>query len=63
MLTFPPIDASASTPPDPSPELLARAAVVRRAAMDLGRKADSERQQALVAMADRVSAWLRKALA
>ena len=52
MLTSPPIDATAPSPPDPSPELLARAAAVRRAAMDLGRKADSERQQALVATAN-----------
>ena len=52
MLTSTPIDATAPSPPDPSPELLARAAAVRRAAMELGRKADSERQEALVAMAD-----------
>jgi len=52
MLTSSSIDTEASPPPDPSPELLARAAAVRRAAMELGRKADSERQQALVAMAD-----------
>ena len=52
MLTSASMDAAAPSPPDPSPELLARAAAVRRAAMDLGRKTDSERQEALVAMAD-----------
>lgn len=44
----------ASTPsavPDPSPELLSRAAAVRRAAMALGQCSDGQRQQALLAMA------------
>ena len=37
--------------PDPSPDLLQRAAGVRRAAMALGRCSDAERRQALLAMA------------
>jgi len=38
--------------PDPSPELLARAAQVRRSAMALGQLVDAQRRQALLAMAD-----------
>jgi glutamate-5-semialdehyde dehydrogenase len=37
--------------PDPSPELLQRAAAVRRAAMALGQRTDGERQAAVLAMA------------
>ena len=42
--------------PDPSPELLQRAAAVRRAAMALGQLADGERQAAVLAMADALEA-------
>lgn len=38
--------------PDPSPELLQRAAGVRKAAMALGRCSDEQRRQAVLAMAD-----------
>ena len=42
--------------PDPSPELLQRAAGVRQAAMALGRLGDGERRAALLAMADALAA-------
>ena len=42
--------------PDPSPELLQRAAAVRRAAMALGQLSDGERREALLAMADALAA-------
>jgi glutamate-5-semialdehyde dehydrogenase len=42
--------------PDPSPELLQRAAAVRRAAMALGQRSDQERRQAVLAMADALEA-------
>ena len=42
--------------PDPSPELLQRAAAVRRAAMALGQCSDRERQAAVLAMADALEA-------
>ena len=42
--------------PDPSPELLLRAAAVRRAAMALGQLSDGERRAALLAMADALEA-------
>ena len=42
--------------PDPSPELLQRAAAVRRAAMDLGRLSDGQRRDAVLAMADALQA-------
>ena len=42
--------------PDPSPELLQRAAAVRRAAMALGQLSDGERRAALLAMADALAA-------
>ena len=38
--------------PEPSPELLQRAGAVRLAAMDLGQTSDSQRAEALHAMAD-----------
>ena len=44
--------APAGAVPDPSPELLQRAAAVRRAAMGLGQCSDEERRQAVLAMAD-----------
>ena len=52
MVTSSPFDVAAPSPPDPSTELLARAAAVRRAALTLGRLANNERQEALAAMAD-----------
>ncbi|MFM7314934.1 MAG: gamma-glutamyl-phosphate reductase, partial [Cyanobium sp.] len=42
--------------PDPSPELLQRAAAVRRAAMALGQLGDGERRAAVLAMADALAA-------
>ena len=42
--------------PDPSPELLQRAAGVRRAAMALGQLGDGERRAAVLAMADALEA-------
>ena len=49
--------ASASTPvPEPPPELLERAAAVRRAAMALGRLADGQRRRAVLAMAEALEA-------
>jgi glutamate-5-semialdehyde dehydrogenase len=42
--------------PEPSPELLARAAAVRRAAMGLAQTSDAERLTALLAMADALDA-------
>ena len=48
--------ATAVAVPDPSPELLARAAAVRRAAMELGQLPDGARRQALEAMAEALEA-------
>ncbi|MEY4297330.1 MAG: hypothetical protein RLZZ423_509, partial [Cyanobacteriota bacterium] len=48
--------AAAVSVPDPSPELLQRAAAVRRAAMALGQRSDDERRSALLAMADALEA-------
>ena len=45
-----------TTVPEPSPELLQRAASVRQAAMALGRCRDAERRQAVLAMADGLEA-------
>ena len=45
-----------TTVPDPSPELLQRAAAVRRSAMALGQLDDGARRAALVAMADALDA-------
>jgi glutamate-5-semialdehyde dehydrogenase len=45
-----------STVPEPSPELLQRAAAVRRAAMALGQCDDGQRRTALLAMADALEA-------
>ena len=42
--------------PDPSPELLSLAAGLRRAATDLGLTSDSQRREALLAMADSLRA-------
>jgi glutamate-5-semialdehyde dehydrogenase len=50
-----PLAADAAVP-DPSPELLQRAAAVRRAAMQLGQLSNDERRQALEAMADALAA-------
>ena len=47
---------TAQAVPDPSPELLQRAASVRRAAMQLGQLSDGERRAALEAMADALAA-------
>ena len=46
-----PVPAALVSVPDPSPDLLQRAAGVRRAAMALGRLSDGERRQAVEAMA------------
>ena len=54
MTATPPPPASAVA--DPSPELLARAAAVRRAAMTLGQLGDAERRAAVMAMADGLAA-------
>jgi glutamate-5-semialdehyde dehydrogenase len=48
--------AMSTTVPDPSPELLQRAAAVRRSAMALGQRSDGERRGALLAMADALEA-------
>ena len=51
--------ASAHSPvsvPDPSPDLLQRAAAVRRSAMALGRLSDQQRAAAVAAMADALTA-------
>ena len=45
-----------ATVPEPTPELLARAAAVRRAAMGLAQTSDAERRAALLAMADALAA-------
>jgi glutamate-5-semialdehyde dehydrogenase len=47
-----PMSFSAVSVPDPSPELLARAAAVRRSAMALAQLSDHDRRLALEAMAD-----------
>lgn len=49
-------NAAGSAVPDPSPELLQRAAAVRRAAMELGQLGDGERRAALEAMAEALAA-------
>ena len=46
-----PVPAASVSVPDPTPDLLQRAAAVRRAAMGLGRLSDGERRQAVEAMA------------
>jgi len=42
--------------PDPSPDLLQRAAAVRRSAMALGQRSDADRRSAVLAMADALEA-------
>ena len=42
--------------PDPSPDLLQRAAAVRRSAMALGQQSDADRRSAVLAMADALEA-------
>ncbi|MFN9622857.1 MAG: glutamate-5-semialdehyde dehydrogenase [Cyanobacteriota bacterium] len=44
--------SSPSSPPEPSPDLLQRAAAVRRSAMALAQRGDGERQAAVAAMAE-----------
>ena len=61
MRAMPPVRAACSrrlsvSVPDPTPELLQRAAAVRRAAMALGQCSDQERRQAVLAMADALDA-------
>ena len=56
MPPVPTVSPSAVSVPDPSPELLQRAAAVRRAAMDLGRLSDAQRRDAVLAMADALQA-------
>ena len=46
-----PVPAAFVSVPDPSPDLLQRAAAVRRAAMALGRLSDGQRRDAVLAMA------------
>ncbi len=46
-----PVPAACVSVPDPSPDLLHRAAAVRRAAMALGRLSDGQRREAVLAMA------------
>lgn len=46
-----PVPAACVSVPDPSPDLLQRAAAVRRAAMSLGRLGDGQRREAVLAMA------------
>ena len=46
-----PVLAACVSVPDPSPDLLQRAAAVRRAAMSLGRLGDEQRREAVLAMA------------
>ncbi|MEB3255179.1 MAG: glutamate-5-semialdehyde dehydrogenase [Synechococcaceae cyanobacterium] len=50
------LPSTATAVPDPSPELLERAAATRRAAMALGRLDDRERRRAVLAMADALEA-------
>jgi glutamate-5-semialdehyde dehydrogenase len=52
----PPSTAVVGAVPEPSPELLTRAAAVRRAATDLAQRSDAERRSALLAMADALEA-------
>lgn len=56
VLAAPATAHAAQAVPDPSPELLQRAASVRRAAMELGQRSDAERRAALEAMADALAA-------
>lgn len=55
--------APAGAVPDPSPDLLQRAASVRRAAMHLGQCSDAERRQAVLAMAEGLDARRKEILA
>lgn len=55
--------APAGAVPDPSPDLLQRAASVRRAAMGLGQCGDAERRQAVLAMAEGLDARRQEILA
>lgn len=50
------ITSPASVVPEPDPQLLQRAAAVRRAAMALGQASDAERTGAVAAMADALEA-------
>ncbi|AFY27347.1 gamma-glutamyl phosphate reductase [Cyanobium gracile PCC 6307] len=50
------IPSPASVVPEPDPQLLQRAAAVRRAAMALGQASDAERRGAVAAMADALDA-------
>ncbi len=54
------MNSTTSAVPDPSPELLQRAAAVRRSAMALGQCSDQQRREAVEAMADALEA--RRAL-
>ena len=54
---------SPSPPPEPSAELLQRAAIVRRSAMALGQLADADRQAAVLAMAEALEAARAEILA
>lgn len=58
-----PVPAASVSVPDPTPDLLQRAAAVRRAAMGLGRLSDSERRQAVEAMAAALEAAADRILA
>jgi glutamate-5-semialdehyde dehydrogenase len=55
-MTTAPQTSDPAVVPDPSPELLSRAAAVRRAAMALAQSSDGQRQAALQAMADALQA-------
>ena len=50
------LSSPASVVPEPDPQLLQRAAAVRRAAMALGQASDTERRGAVAAMADALEA-------
>ena len=56
MAVFPPSPPPEAAVPEPSPELLARATAVRRAATGLAQTSDAERRGALLAMADALEA-------
>jgi glutamate-5-semialdehyde dehydrogenase len=58
-----PLDSTGDGVPEPSPELLARAVAVRRAANDLAQRSDAERRAALEAMADALAARAEAILA
>jgi glutamate-5-semialdehyde dehydrogenase len=51
-----PMNSPSPAVPDPSPDLLQRAAAVRRSAMALGQCSDQQRRAAVVAMADALEA-------